>query len=538
MSADAVWMERKYRPSLRTILASLILTVLLLPLGGLVFFRIFEAHLVRETENELIGQAALIAETYKATVRAVSPDAGTYGTLLPGVAAAARFTPPVEPVTDLGRSAVLPPRPDGVPTDQLPDAVAAKAAEFLAPVFAEAQKVTLVGLRLLDHRGVAIAGGNEIGHSFAAIEEVREAMTGRYVAVLRERILRTEQPALSSLSRGTTLRIFSVYPIVDGDRLLGLVYQSRTPDNILRKLFISRDRLVLAGLSVLGLALALALVAGRTISGPINALNERARRLASGDTAALSPLDRAGTRELAALSDSFSYMATALQHRASYVRDFAAHVAHEFKTPLTSIQGATELIAEHGAAMPDEQRQTFARNILEDTERLRRLVTRLHDLARAEHAATVRSSVDVATAIRNLAGAQTTASLRVTAHAAPALVVRMSDESLDIVTANLIANAVQNGATEVTLTAIVDDADMISLTVGDNGRGVASADADRIFEPFFTTRSDQGGTGLGLRIVRAMIETYGGTIDLVPGHLVPNEAGATFRIRLRRARSM
>ena len=76
------------------------------------------------------------------------------------------------------------------------------------------------------------------------------------------------------------------------------------------------------------------------------------------------------------MSQSFSEMARSLEHRSEYIRNFAAHVSHEFKTPLTAIQGAIELLEEHSHDMPAEQRARFLHNISLDAERLKRLVDR------------------------------------------------------------------------------------------------------------------------------------------------------------------
>ena len=111
---------------------------------------------------------------------------------------------------------------------------------------------------------------------------------------------------------------------------------------------------------------------------------DQTNRFAGGDKKALEPLPRPVTEEVALLSQSFSEMARSLEHRSEYIRNFAAHVSHEFKTPLTAIQGAIELLEEHSHDMPAEQRARFLHNISLDAERLKRLVDRLLEMARAD----------------------------------------------------------------------------------------------------------------------------------------------------------
>jgi signal transduction histidine kinase len=520
--------RRKYRPGLRTILALLNLTVLLLPFAGLVFFRIYEAHLVRETESELIGQAAMIAAVYKSAVRGSGADLTAFGAPVahePAPRVDGYFRP-IEPVTDLGRDNVLPPRPDGNAPDKAADTTAERIGADLTSVLIDAQRVTLIGIRLLDHQGVVVGGRGDTGLSFAHVPEVVHAMTGQYAAVLRVRVPGTPQPAIDSLSRSMRVRVFIVYPVVEAGRLWGMVYLSRTPENLMRKLYFSRDRLLLAASLTIALALLLAVIAGRTISGPITALMQRARQMASGDARALAPLKHAGTRELADLSDSFSDMASALNQRATCVRDFAAHVSHELKTPLTSIHGAVELMSEHGNTMPEDARARFLHNIGEDTQRLRRLVDRLHELALAEHAATIVETIDLGAALATVREAHATASLQIDLDAAPGLLVRISSESFGMVADNIIANAVQSGATRLAIALSRQGGDAVIAFV-DNGTGIAREVADRIFDPFFTTRRECGGTGLGLRIVRAILEANAGAIALAPSQI-----GATFAVQL------
>ena len=98
--------------------------------------------------------------------------------------------------------------------------------------------------------------------------------------------------------------------------------------------------------------------------------------------------------------------------------------------------------------------------------------------------------------------------------AAPAEII-ISKNNFEIVLANLLDNALQHGAKRVEIAATLDNG-FVALTFVDNGNGISKANAERIFTPFFTTRREQGGTGLGLGIVRSIIEAHGGEITLHP----------------------
>ncbi|HLN84909.1 MAG TPA: HAMP domain-containing sensor histidine kinase, partial [Candidatus Limnocylindrales bacterium] len=91
---------------------------------------------------------------------------------------------------------------------------------------------------------------------------------------------------------------------------------------------------------------------------------------------------------------------------------------------------------------------------------------------------------------------------------------------------NLLDNSRQNGADHVEF--VVEKAGgHVSVLVADNGAGISQANAGKIFTPFFTTHRDEGGTGLGLGIVRSLLNAYGGDISLEP-----SSAGTAFRLTL------
>ncbi|MBO0766487.1 MAG: HAMP domain-containing histidine kinase, partial [Hyphomicrobiaceae bacterium] len=343
---------------------------------------------------------------------------------------------------------------------------------------------------------------------------------------LRRRQADHPAPPLASLSRGTGLRIFAAFPVVRGDRLIGIVYLSRTPNNILRHMYATRDRFILAGLTILGLTLLLGWVTTRTLVRPINRLAAQAAELGRGSRRALTPLDHYGTHELAALGMSFLDMAKALDGRSQYIRDFATHVSHELKGPLTAIRGSAELLQEHMADMSEADRNRFLANIVADADRLRLLVSRLIELAQAENVPRAEDAIDIAAAVDRLALRHGAHGFAIVRTGASRLETCIAAESFEIVATNLIQNARQAEATAVEV-HLEDTGTAGRIAFKDNGRGVAEDNRARIFQPFFTTRREQGGTGLGLRIARSLVEAQRGTIELVP-----SPRGATFVLTL------
>ena len=524
----------RFRLRLSAVLMLVNLAVIALPLGSIFFFRIYENQLIQETERELISQAAVIGAAYQATFRFVG--AGATGEQAESEAASAGrkqakpvFWSPISPQLDLAKVETLPSRPDGREPAEPPSALAAGAGKALTPVLKSAQRTTLVGVRVLDENGTTVGGTGEIGMNFGHVSEVRRALNGKYASALRFRELEnapSQLSALSGISRGTKVRVFVAFPVIDGDRVLGAVYLSRTPKSVLRHLYDERDKALLALLTVLFLSVSLAVLTSRTISRPMRQLVNRTGRVARGEAQVMEPLERPGTREMAELSEGISSMATALVDRAAYIRTLANHVSHEFKTPLASIQGAVELLQDHEETMSADERRKFLGNIEAGGLRLKALLDRLLELARAENAVRTDERVEVDPLVRKVLSGLPEGVSGI-AEVNEGLEAQITEEALTIVLSNLLDNAVQHGGTCISVTGWSADGRTV-IEIVDDGEGVRPANREKIFEHFFTTRREVGGTGLGLGIVDALLKAHQGRITLMERE----GPGAAFRIEL------
>lgn len=265
--------------------------------------------------------------------------------------------------------------------------------------------------------------------------------------------------------------------------------------------------------AVLILTLIVAYVLTRTLTTPINALITRTEEIARGGRSAIRPLEIYGTREVATLSQSFLDLAGKLVDHSDHVRSFATHVSHELKSPLTSIRGAAELLRDDDDSNPmsGEQRKRFLENIIADTERLDQLLSRLRELAKAE-LPSERGTSSLRDIVAQL-GMQFR-QLSVISEGSADEMLALPGEAADIIFANLAENAFQNGATTLAIKAS-DEGLGMTIQVRDNGHGITDGNRERIFEPFFSTRREDGGTGMGLGIVRAMLASHGGNIELL-----------------------
>ncbi len=508
---------------LRSILLLVMFTVLALPLGGLYFFRIYENELVQQTERELIAQAAVLSASVRQLVRNLHKDKPAYGVLL------ATLPPPVYPYEPIVPTLSLinpiqPPRPDAQFPPLAADDLARKVGELMQPVMRDTQHFMLSGLRLLDVNGVVIAGREEVGLTFASVPEVQQALQGQYASAIRQR-LSDEPPPLYSMSRGTNIRVFVAFPIIETVQLTntppleqrylqGVVYLSRTPNNILKHLFAAKGTVVIVSLCLLLLVVLLVMLVSASIARPIRELIRQTERVKQGEQKQLEPLKNPVTYEIAQLSASFAEMSQALSERGEYIQRFASHVSHEFKTPLTSMQGALELLQDHADTMPAADQQRFVSNLLADTQRLKQLVNRLLELARADALEPSRQHCLLANVIASLYNRFQERGLRLYAENLPDLTLAIAPDVLEMVLSNLLENSLQHGATDLVIHA-QRQASVLTVNLQDNGSGISPANRNKIFTPFFTTRRNSGGTGLGLQISLSLLKAYNGEMALV-----------------------
>jgi signal transduction histidine kinase len=507
----------RWRPSLSLVVFLVLTSVLSLPLLSLYFLKVYQNQLIQQTEAELIAQSAVLAAVLQREIETSLPPATALGQHIKQADPKPLNGPyqPIFPTLELEKASVLPPRPPAQTPAQPANPAFVALGRRMMPDLAATQKVTLAGFRLLDPNGIVIAGRDEIGLSLADLDEVRTALQGRFSAALRVRISKHDQPALYSISRGTGMRIFIAMPVIVRDQVAAVIYASRTPSNVFQYLYDQRAKVVVAILSTIVPTLLIGFLFHRTITEPMRELIARSHRVGKGDPEALRPLRRQGTLEFAALSQSFLDMARRLDSRSSFISTFATHVSHELKSPLTSIQGAAELLRDDlDAATPDmtdRDRRKFLDNIIADTDRLTKISLRLRDFARAENPL----AIGVTTLQAPLAQLRSSfASLEIHAAGELDICLRISEENAVIILSNLADNSLRHGSTRLDIEAR-RQGDALKIAFIDNGEGVSPSNRARIFDSFFTTRRDRGGTGMGLAIVRAMLEAHGGTIRLV-----------------------
>ncbi len=279
------------------------------------------------------------------------------------------------------------------------------------------------------------------------------------------------------------------------------------------------------------LVTATAAVTVRLALRPVERMRREAARISStADGARLSTTRRHD--ELGALAATLDTMLGRLERQLPAQQRFTADAAHELRGPLTSLRAAMEIALAH----PDDvAAEETLRHVLAETDRLQDLTEQLLAVARARSVpATPGVESDPAAAVeRLLAGypAQDAGQIRVTDHRAAAHPASIAPVDLHRALRNLLDNALRHAASGVRVDIADDGEGVVVLTVTNDGPPIPDGERERIFEPFVRlddARSrDDGGAGLGLTIVRGLVERAGGTITTCS-----REGDTSFVVRL------
>jgi len=273
---------------------------------------------------------------------------------------------------------------------------------------------------------------------------------------------------------------------------------------------------LVAAIVAVAASLLLAIVLSRMLARPLDEIGSAARRVAEGDYAARVP--REGPDELVSLADSFNQMAASLERQEAMRRDFIANAAHELRTPLTNLQGYLEALRD-GVITAD--RATYE-SLWDEAERLVRLSRSLDSLAEGDAAGPpALVELDLAMAIRSaLELAQPgleRAGLTVAADVPEHLPARANADQLAQVLANLLSNAARYTPSGGTVRVLAErrSADLL-VSIENSGEGIPAEDLDRVFERFYRVEKSRdrarGGAGIGLAIVKQLVESAGGRV--------------------------
>ncbi|WP_170403137.1 sensor histidine kinase [Ruegeria arenilitoris] len=247
----------------------------------------------------------------------------------------------------------------------------------------------------------------------------------------------------------------------------------------------------------------------RLLLRPIFALERFATQVVRHPADPLSPPARFGTQELGTTAQSVIDMAETLRNRETTIRSFSDHVTHELKTPVATLRAATELLRDDETLSAENLR--LVDQIASAGVQMEHQIDAMRQVARARE-----SRHDGVTSLSELQDGLSSdfpaLNLRIDGGD---VTIPIGPKGLQVVLRQLLSNASEHGAQAVQLSAAADET-QVGLTVRDDGHGISAGNAARVFDPFFTTKRDQGGTGMGLAIVRNTLRAHGGDVSLLP----------------------
>jgi len=500
--------------SVRWLLLSVNGLILLVPVVAVLGLRLYQTQFIRQTEIKLIAESILIGEAWREhLLREMGIAQKAAPNMRPPDLMEERYTP-IRPILD-GTHKLL--RPLKNPTLYTEDRNSPefRAGAEIKPILDRAKIFNLSGVKVLNKEGYVVATtGGWLGAYLGDLPETKEALQGRYSAVARRRIM-DPKPALSSISRRGDARVFTATPIFSDGEVIGAVWMSRTSMDPLKAAWLDRKPLLIAFLASAGLTGLVSFLLSLHITKPLRKITETAYAISHGDSSKSLELKGFVPAEIHTLAGSLATMTKQMSDRAAYIAEYAANVTHELKSPITSIQGAAELLREEGKEMPDDQREKFLENIRFGAERMERLVNRLLELARIQSAPESSEKIEVKPFLLHLASYYEDR-VKLDVDEAPST-VEINKDHLHSAIRNLLDNAARHGQGKpIELTAKAKG-DRLAVTVRDHGPGITPANQEKIFKRFFTTERDSGGTGLGLAIVQAVAETRGGEVRFETG---------------------
>jgi signal transduction histidine kinase len=337
------------------------------------------------------------------------------------------------------------------------------------------------------------------------------------------RALSTGKPQAATVQTSVGRQALAARPLRRGKDIVGVAVFADALADVEANVSLIRRQILISG----GAALVIAILAGylvaRALSLRVKRLERAAAKVASGDFS--EPIKADSDDELGQLATAFDDMQNQLA-RLDYARkQFIASASHELRTPIFSLGGFLELLADE--ELDDETRRQFLEQIRGQVERMRNLATELLDLSRLESGALELrpEPTDIGQLAREVATEFTPAAQR---HRA-AVELKLAGEPIELecdpervaqVLRILLDNALVHTpeGTGVSVSAARVNGH-VRLEVSDRGLGIKRQNMPHIFEPFFTSNDEAQGAGLGLAIARELAERMHGELSVrsVPG---------------------
>jgi signal transduction histidine kinase len=333
----------------------------------------------------------------------------------------------------------------------------------------------------------------------------------------------TRRPQMETVNADVGRQALAAEPLISDERVVGVAVFADALADVEANVALIRRQILVSGAAALVIAILAGYLVARALSLRVKRLERAARKVSAGDFT--DPIRADSDDELGQLAAAFDDMQAQLARLDRARKQFIASASHELRTPIFSLGGFLELLADE--ELDDDTRRQFLEQIRGQVERMRNLATELLDLSRLEAGALELrpEPTDVGQLAREVAAEFTPAATRHRAEvelelAREPIELECDPERVAQVLRILLDNALIHTpeGTGVRVSAARVNGH-VRLEVSDRGLGIKRQNMPHIFEPFFTSNDEAQGAGLGLAIARELAERMNGELSVrsVPG---------------------
>ncbi|MBT2657408.1 HAMP domain-containing histidine kinase [Bacillus sp. ISL-18] len=333
----------------------------------------------------------------------------------------------------------------------------------------------------------------------------------------------------------TAATIAAVSPVMVDKKIAGYVFMFQTTQKIRDLISELNKHFLLASLLTLLFTMMIIIFLTRYVTHPLIQMSEATKRISKGDLSVSLP--KLGKDEIGDLGEAIKVLANDLEILKNERNEFLASISHELRTPLTYIKGYADIARRSNTTKEDKDH--YLEIIHEESVKLAKLVKELFNLAKMDENTfsiekeEVHLSPYFQSIIEKVAPALKENEMRIELNCSEHLYAHIDPIRFEQVILNLLDNARKYSEPGTKIIVSVWQVEgKTHIQVQDEGKGIPKEDLPRIFERFYRVDKSRtralGGSGLGLSIVKQLVEAHGGTIEAVSSQSV----GTTFKIIL------
>jgi two-component system, OmpR family, sensor histidine kinase CreC len=367
-----------------------------------------------------------------------------------------------------------------------------------------------INIYVTDKRGFVIYDsdqGKRVGQDFSKWNDVYRSLRGKYGARSSRSI--EQDPA--------TTHLYIAAPIYYKNQVKGVVTVYKPEKSVSLFIELAKQKIVFTAVVIALVFIVLSILLSYIINRPLDRLSRYVYSLKQNSRATLPKLK---SKEIRKLGYAFETMYRELEGK-KYIEQYVHVLAHELKSPLSSIKGAAELLAE---PMPETQRQKFFTNILTESQRIEKIIQNLLELAALENRQELQNieKINLTEMLHEIKESMSPQLLKAALTLEVAIDHPCTIEGEQFLIRHALTNLLQNAINAVPAKgkitiATKTTATKLTLSIRDNGPGIPDYALDKIFDRFYALpygTQTKKSSGLGLAFAREVINLHHGQIRI------------------------